>query len=81
MKMTKRKTKQTPHVNLSKQGQQWLDEVDWDLLEELEMEEEGQTVPMRDNPTPRFRTMSQVSSRDLLRVDHFPQFKRQVPKK
>ena len=40
---------QTQHANLSKQGQQWLDEVDWDLLEQLDLEEEGQVLPMRDH--------------------------------
>jgi len=48
MPMTKRRTTQTPQGNLSKQGQEWLAEIDWDLLDQLEMEEEGQPIPMQD---------------------------------
>ena len=41
-KMTKRQT--TPTL------QETLSEIDWDLLEQLDMEEEGQVLPMRDPP-------------------------------
>ena len=30
--------------------QETLSEIDWDLLEQLDMEEEGQELPMRDPP-------------------------------
>ena len=30
--------------------QETLSEIDWDLLEQLDMEEEGQVLPMRDPP-------------------------------
>ena len=49
--MTKRKDKQTQPESLSKREKQWLDKVDWDLHEQLEMEEEGQPVPMQDFPS------------------------------
>ena len=42
MKTTKRQTTQTLQEKLS--------EIDWDLLEELDQQEEGQSVPMQDNP-------------------------------
>ena len=48
MPMTKRRTTQTQRVNLPKDVKQMLAEVDWDLLEQMEMEEEGQPIPMQD---------------------------------
>ena len=42
MKTTKRQTTQTLQEKLS--------EIDWDLLEQLDLEEEGQAVPMQDPP-------------------------------
>ena len=82
IKMTKRKIRQTQQENLSKQGQKWLDEVDWDLLEQMDLEDEPQFIPMRDNPSPQSQKGSQEDFRNnLMRVDHFPQFKRQAPKK
>ena len=42
MKTTKRQTTQTLQEKLS--------EIDWDLLEELDQQEEGQSVPMQDLP-------------------------------
>ena len=41
-KTTKDQTTQTLQEKLS--------EIDWDLLEQLDLEEEGQAVPMRDPP-------------------------------
>ena len=41
-KMTKRQTTQTLQEKLS--------EIDWDLLEQLDLEDEGQVLPMRDPP-------------------------------
>ena len=41
-KMTKSETTQTLQEKLS--------EIDWDLVEQLDLEEEGQAVPMRDPP-------------------------------
>lgn len=46
--MTKRRTTQTQPESLSKQGKQWLSEVDWDLLDQMDLEEEGQHLPMQD---------------------------------
>ena len=81
IKMTKSKIKQTQQENLSKAVKDLLAEVDWDLLEQMDLEDEPQVLPMQDQPSLQFKTMSQESSRSVLRVDHFPQFKRQVPKK
>ena len=49
-KTTKDQTTQTLQEKLS--------EIDWDLLEQLDLEEEGQAVPMRDPP------QSKASSQD-----------------
>ena len=49
--MKKPKSKQTEPENLSKKEEKWLSEVDWDLLEELDSEDEGQHLPMRDYPS------------------------------
>ena len=38
----------------------WGKEIDWDLLEQLDMEEEGQVLPMRDPP------QTTASSQDTL---------------
>ena len=62
MPMTKRRTTQTQRVNLPKDVKQMLAEIDWDLLEQMEMEEEGQPIPMQDfqpqePPSPRFQTL------------------------
>ncbi|APO87925.1 hypothetical protein A9199_13700 [Donghicola sp. JL3646] len=43
-KTTKRQT--TPTL------QERLSEIDWDLLEELDQQDEGQYLPMQDNQTP-----------------------------
>jgi len=51
-KMTKRQTTQTLQEKLS--------EIDWDLLEQLDLEDEGQVLPMRDPP------QSKASSQDTL---------------
>ena len=40
---TKRQTTQTLQEKLS--------EIDWDLLEELDQQEEGQSIPMQDLPS------------------------------
>lgn len=46
--MTKRHTTQTQPESLSKQEKQWLSKVDWDLLAEMDLEDEGQHLPMQD---------------------------------
>ena len=55
-KTTKDQTTQTPQGNPFKID--WGKEIDWDLLEQLDLEEEGQAVPMRDPP------QSKASSQD-----------------
>ena len=40
--------------------QETLSEIDWDLLEQLDMEEEGQVLPMQDPP------QTKASSQDTL---------------
>ena len=77
--MTKRKNTETELVSLSKQGKEWLAEVDWDLLEQLEMEEEGQPVPMQDLPDPQFKPMDQGSYKEVARVDPPDGLLSQVP--
>jgi len=70
MLMTKRRTTQTQRVNLPQDVKQMLAEIDWDLLEQLEMEEEGQQIPMQD-PQPQEPPSrgSQDSVTPPLRID------------
>ncbi len=57
-KTTKRQT--TPTL------QERLSEIDWDLLELLDQQDEGQYLPMRDNPQPRV-TESYASPEDWIK--------------
>lgn len=57
MKTTKRQTTQTLLEKLS--------EIDWDLLEELDQQEEGQSVPMQDNPASQSK--AEASSQESIR--------------
>ena len=50
-KTTKHKTTPTQPARLSTYEKKTLAEVDWDLLAEMDAEDEGQPVPMRDNPS------------------------------
>lgn len=79
MLITKRRTTQTPQGNLSKQEKQWLAEIDWDAMEELDAEEEGQVLPMRDYPS-KPQEGSQVSSPSELPEDQkVRQYRRGMP--
>ena len=78
--MSTKKGKQTQQGNLSKAVKDLLAEVDWDMHEQLEMEEEGQPVPMQDQPSPQFKTMSEEDSRKVVRVDPPEGFLKHVPK-
>ena len=71
--MTKRKDKQTQPESLSKQGKEWLAEVDWDLHEQLGMEEEGQPVPMQDFPSQSPEASSEPPARGSLTSGAFYQ--------
>ncbi|MDG2067368.1 MAG: hypothetical protein P8J84_02020 [Paracoccaceae bacterium] len=48
---TKYQTTPTQPARLSTYEKQTLAEVDWDLLAEMDAEDEGQPVPMQDNPS------------------------------
>ena len=48
-KITKRQTTQMQPGNQFKID--WNKEIDWDLLEELDQQEEGQSIPMQDLPS------------------------------
>jgi len=58
-KITKRQTTQTLQEKLS--------EIDWDLLEEMDQEEEGQVFPMQD---PSSNKTQLPSSTPVLMTDH-----------
>ena len=58
-KMTKRQ--------ITQMQQKLLSEIDWDLLEQLDMEEEGQVLPMRDPPSNKTQL---PSSTPVLMTDH-----------
>ena len=78
--MSKKKGEQTQRENLLKQEKDLLAEVDWDMHEQLEMEEEGQPVPMQDPPSLQFKTMSREDSRKVVRVDPPEGLLKHVPK-
>jgi hypothetical protein len=65
MKTTKRQTTQTPQENLYKID--WNAEIDWDLLEELEQQEEGQSVPMQDLPDSQSQAQEASSQEEPIR--------------
>ena len=60
IKTTKRQTTQTLQENLYKID--WDAEIDWDLLEELDQQEEGQSVPMQDLPGSQSQDQDQAAS-------------------
>jgi hypothetical protein len=64
MKTTKRQTTQTPHEKLL---QKELSEIDWDLLEELDQQEEGQSVPMQDLPASQSQDQAASSQEEPIR--------------
>ena len=79
--MTRKKNKEAQRVNLPKDVKEMLSEIDWDLLDQMDLEEEPQAVPMQDQPLPQFKTVSQESYRNVSRVDEFPGVLSQAPKK
>ena len=48
--------------------QEKLSEIDWDLLEQLDQEDEGQTVPMRDNPRPTSQDPGSLNKTTMDRI-------------
>ena len=48
--------------------QEKLSEIDWDLLEQLDQEDEGQTVPMRDNPRPTSQDQGSLNKTTMDRI-------------
>jgi hypothetical protein len=79
--MTRKKNKEAQRENLLKQEKDLLAEVDWDLLEELDLEEEGQAVPMRDQPSLQFKELSPEEARKVIRVDPPNGLLKYVPKR
>ena len=59
MKTTKHQTTQTLQEKLS--------EIDWDLLEELDQQEEGQSVPMQDPPGSQSQDQEASSPKEPIR--------------
>ena len=55
-KTTKYQTTPTQPARLSTYEKKTLAEVDWDLLAEMDAEDEGQPVPMQDNPSTKTST-------------------------
>ena len=79
--MTQKKDCSESELSLSKQGQKWLDEVDWDLLEKMDLEDEGQAVPMQDPPSIQFKELSPEQARKIVRVDPPNGLLKYVPKR
>ena len=79
--MTRKKNKEQQQENLSKAVKDLLAEVDWDLLDQMDQEEEGQAVPMQDPPSTEFKELSPEEARKVRRVDPPNGLLKHVPKR
>ena len=79
--MTRKKNKEAQRVNLPKDVKQMLSEIDWDLLDQMDLEEEGQAVPMQDQPSLQFKELSPEEAQKVVRVDPPNGLLKHVPKR
>jgi len=79
--MTRKKNKEAQRVNLPKDVKQMLSEIDWDLLDQMDLEEEGQAVPMQDQPSLQFKELSPEEAQKVIRVDPPNGMLKHVPKR
>lgn len=79
--MTQKKDQSASELNLSKDVQDLLAEVEWDNLEQMDMEDEGQAVPMQDPPSIQFERLSSEEARKVIRVDPPNGLLKHVPKR
>ena len=67
--MTQKKDHSASALTLPKDVKDLLTEVDWDLLEQMDLEDEGQAGQMQDPPSFQFRELSPEEARKIVRVD------------
>ena len=79
--MTRKKNKEEQPESLPKDVKEMLSEIDWDLLEELDLEEEGQAVPMQNQPSLQFKELSPEEAQKVIRVDPPNGLLKYVPKR
>jgi len=79
--MTRKKNKEAQRVNLPNDVKQMLSEIDWDLLDQMDLEEEGQAVPMQDQPSLQFKELSPEEAQKVIRVDPPNGMLKHVPKR
>jgi len=79
--MTRKKNKEQQQENLSKAVKDLLAEVDWDLLDQMDLEEEGQAVPMQNQPSLQFKELSPEEAQKVIRVDPPNGLLKYVPKR
>ena len=79
--MTRKKNKEAQRINLPKDVKQMLSEINWDLLDQMDLEEEGQAVPMQDPPSMQFKELSPEEAQKVVRVDPPNGLLKHVPKR
>ena len=79
--MTRKKNKEAQRVNLPKDVKEMLSEIDWDLLDQMDLEEEPQAVPMQDPQSPQFKELSPEEAQKVVRVDPPNGLLKHVPKR
>jgi hypothetical protein len=79
--MTQKKDHSTSALTLPKDVKDLLAGVDWDHLEEIGLEDEGQAVPMQDPPSFQFKKLSPEEAQKVVRVDPPNGFLKHVPKR
>ena len=67
--MTRKKNKEAQPESLPKDVKQMLSEIDWDLLDQMDLEEEGQAVLMQNQPSLQFKELSPEEAQKVIRVD------------
>ena len=79
--MTQKKDQSASELNLPKDVKDLLAEVDWDHLEQMDLEDEGQAVPMQDPPSMQFKELSPEEVHKVVRVDPPNGLLKHVPKR
>ena len=79
--MTGKKDHSASELNLPKDVKDLLAAVDWDNLEQMDLEDEGQTIPMQDPPSIQCEELSPEEARKVIRIDPPNGLLKHVPKR
>ena len=79
--MAQKKNKEAQRESLLQQEKELLAEIDWDHLEEMDLEDEGQAVPMQDPSSIQFKELSPEEAQKVVRVDPPNGLLKHVPKR